>query len=194
MGLDWQPLGKPKPGHEAEFEKLFEELFIDQTNDDAMRDRLEQIQISPYETLGVPRVGFDPAADRWAAERYPKRPWKKLFVSRSKFMRALHGYPVMDLVPPNDGLPHYTNGGIGSYCDVFTFRGKFLEYCEDVLDETLLGEAWVSHTAADLMEYGTKLRDRAVAYAEREKVSGVLPLRDLPDAADVEGPGGQATS
>jgi hypothetical protein len=23
MGLDWNPIGKPKPGHEAEYEKLF---------------------------------------------------------------------------------------------------------------------------------------------------------------------------
>ena len=27
MGLDWQPLGKPKPGHEAEFDRLYDEIF-----------------------------------------------------------------------------------------------------------------------------------------------------------------------
>src|SRR5262245_14170134 len=176
MGLDWQPLGKPKPGHEREFEDLFTELFIDQVHDQAKRDRLSAIEISPYETLGAPRVGFDPQADRWAAEQYPKRPWRKLFVSRRKFMWVFHGYYVMDLLPPNDGVPYYTNGGVGSYCEVFAFRAKFLEDCEDVLDQELLGEAWVSHNAADLGEYGTKLRDCAVGYAEREGVSDVLPL------------------
>jgi len=194
MGLDWQPLGKPKPGHEAEFEELFTALFIDQVRDRVKRDRLSAIEISPYETLGIPRVGFDPAADRWAAERYSKRSWKKLFVSRQEFMRACHGSYVMELLPlpPPDGVPHYTNGGADSYCEVFTFRGKFLEFCEDVLGQELLAEAWASHSAADLMEYGTKLRDRAVAYAEKEGVSGILPLRDPPDGLDVEEPAGQA--
>jgi len=192
MGLDWQPLGKPKPGHEAEFEDLFMELFIHQQHDQAKHARLSAIEISPYETIGAPRVGFDPAADRWASEQYPKRPWRKLFVSRRKFMRVFHGYYVMDLAPPSDGVPPYTNGGIGSYCEVFAFRGKFLESCEDVLGETLLHEAWVSHNATDLREYGAKLRDRAVAYAEREQVSDVLPLRDPPDHVDAEKPAGQA--
>jgi len=192
MGLDWLPLGKPKPGHEAEFLNLFEELLLFQKKDAAMQTRWEEIQISPYETLGVPRVGFDPEADRWAAEQYPKRPWKKLFVSRRKFMRVLHGYYVEDLVPPIDGLPHYSNGGVGSYCDVLSFRGKFLEYCEDALDEELIGEAWTSHNAADLMDYGARLRDRAVAYAEKEKVSNVLPFRDSPDTEELEDPASQA--
>jgi hypothetical protein len=80
MGLDWQPLGKPKPGHEAEFEVLYDALFEAESRDPALLTRLREIQISPHETLGTPRVGSDAQADRWAAQQYPKRPWKKLFV------------------------------------------------------------------------------------------------------------------
>ena len=147
MGLDWQPLGKPKSGHEAEFNGLYEEIFEAEIKDQSLWKRLREIAISPYETLGAPRVGFDAEADRWAAEEYSKRPWKKLFVSRRKWRKIFHGYYVLDLVPLNDGIPVYSNGGAGSYCEVFSFRAKFLEDCQDVLGEELLGEGWIHHTA-----------------------------------------------
>jgi hypothetical protein len=82
MGLDWQPLGKPKPGHEAEFDKLYEEIFHFDNKDESLWEQLWAVAISPYETLGAPRVGVDAVADRWAAEEYSKRAWKRLFVSR----------------------------------------------------------------------------------------------------------------
>lgn len=181
MGLDWQPLGKPKRGHEAAFDELFEELVSSASRDPSLWDRFAKIEISPYETLGAPRVGTDAEADRWALREYRRRPWKKLFVSRRKWMEVFHGYYVLDLVPPNDGIPVYSNGGRGSYCEVFAFRAKFLDGCGDVLDQELLSEAWGHHTAADLLDYGTRLRAGAASFAGREGVTGVLGQRYRPD-------------
>lgn len=193
MGLDWQPLGKPKPGHEAEFDKLYEEIFDFDNKDKSLWEQLRAVAISPYETLGAPRVGFDAEADRWAAEAYSKRPRKRLFVSRRKWRKVFHGYYVLDLVPPNDGTPAYSNGGPDSYCEAFTFRAKFFDFCEDMLGEELSGEAWVPHRPAALTDYGTRLRDHAVAFAEGRGVAAVLGQRLLPEwVTDWEDPATKA--
>ncbi len=193
MGLDWQPLGKPKPGHEAEFDELYDEVFDAGNKDESLMERLRQIAITPHETLGAPRVGFDAAADRWAAEEYAKRPWKRLFVSRRKWRKIFQGYYVIDLVPPNDGIPAYSNGGRGSYCEVYSFRAQFLDACEDMLAEELWGEAWAHHRAAELRDYGAKLRDRAAAFAAEHGVPHVLGQRHLADSiTDWEHPAAKA--
>ncbi len=191
MGPDWQPLGKPRHGHEVEFDALYEELVRSKDVDSSIWDRFAKIEISPYETLGAPRVGTDAEAGRWALLEYRNRPWRKLFVSRRKWMKVFNGYYVLDLVPRNDGIPAYSNGGRGSYCEVFSFRGKFLELCNDLLSEELLGEAWTHHTAAELMDYGARLHDRAVAYAEMHRVTEVLASRD-PPREELEEPSSQA--
>jgi hypothetical protein len=193
MGLDWQPLSKPKPGHEAEFDELYDEIFDLDNKDASLWERLRAIAISPDETLQAPRVGVDAEADRWAAEKYAKRSWKQLLVSRRKWRKIFHGYYVIDLVPPNDGMPRYTNGGPGSYCAAYTFRAKFFDFCEDMLGEELSGEAWVPHRPAELTEYGTRLRDHAAAFAERERVADVLGQRRLPESiTDWEHPAAKA--
>ena len=74
MGLDWQPLGRPKPGHEAEFNRLFDKLMDGVRAATRARERMRAIEVSPFETLGAPRIGFDEQADRWAEEQYRQRP------------------------------------------------------------------------------------------------------------------------
>jgi hypothetical protein len=71
-GLDWNPIGKPKPGAEDEFAALFKQLGELPTRPgwleriglqrrgidrDAIKKRWEETQFSPHETLGAPRVG-----------------------------------------------------------------------------------------------------------------------------------------
>ena len=67
MGLDWNPLGRPKPGAEAEFERLFSELDIASDADsplsaaelDARRARFQEISEPPFVTLGEAREAGD---------------------------------------------------------------------------------------------------------------------------------------
>jgi len=193
MGLDWQPLGKPKSGYEVEFDKLYEEILDTAGDTGPLWKKLQEIAISPYETLRAPRVGFDADADRWAAEEYSKRPVERQSVSWREWSEVFHGYYVLDLVPPNDGIPAYSNGGYDSYCEVFSFRAKFLEDCEDVLGEELLGEGWIHHTAAELNDYGTRLRACVASFADSEGVTAVLGQRDRPEwLTDWEHPASKA--
>ena len=47
MGLDWQPLGKPKPGHEAEFDKLYKKIFHALRDPKRLWEKLRAIEVSP---------------------------------------------------------------------------------------------------------------------------------------------------
>jgi hypothetical protein len=193
MGLDWHPLGKPKPGREAEFDKLYKKILYAFRDPEALWKKLQELAVSPYETLRAPRVGFDADADRWSAERFSKRPEKQLSVSECEWGQMFHGYYVLDLVLPNDGIPIYSNGGAGGYCEAFSFRAQFLKDCRDVLGEDLLGEGWVHHTAVELKDYGTRLRACVASFADRAGVTEVLGRRDRPDwLSDWEHPASKA--
>src|SRR5215510_4553939 len=118
MGLDWNPLNKPKPGSEAEFAALLAEVVSPEIEEDDPRlARFEAISITPYETLAVPRVGASEAADRWAREQHrqreeqerarpPRKPslWRRLLgrppapepprPSLEEWMQSLQGFHV----------------------------------------------------------------------------------------------------
>jgi hypothetical protein len=191
MGLDWNPLGKPKTGFEAEFDSLFRqlsELPRDDSRVNSLQQRFLEIQVTPYETLRAPRVGFDPDANEWIESAYPRRREKAL--SLAEFTRQMHGYYVLELVPKNAGIPVYSNGETGGYCEIFSFRAQFLGDCESMLGEGLLEEAYRHHTASELAKYGQQLRDLATAFAKQYGVTAILDQRQSPD--DVEGPAWQA--
>jgi hypothetical protein len=192
MGLDWDPLAKPKPGNEPEFEQLFKELLILENKDKSLWDRWLEITIDPFETLQAPRIGFDAIADQWIAARYPGRSLKKPFLTREKFVKEHHGCYVVELLPPNDGLPIYSNGFYRGWVELHSFRAKFLETCQDVLENELIEASWGHYLAADLKDYGQKLHDRAHAFAEKNNLLDVIDRREPPDEQDLDNPAMQA--
>jgi hypothetical protein len=184
MGLDWDPLGKPKPGHEPEFGELFEELILSESGDKSLWARWYEITIDPTETLQAPRIGFDARADAWIAERYPGRSLRRPFLTRAKFVKNFHGIHVLELMEPNDGLPFYSNGFFGGRVDCNSFRGQILRECQDVLEDELITEAWGHYLANELAAYGAKLRDRAAAFAEKNNLRDVIDRREPPEGID----------
>ena len=127
MGLDWNPGNKPRPGSEAEFERLFH--LVDQASGsdrDALLKRFFEVSVSAYETLQAPRVGTDENATAWARGKYAEN--AAAAESEAAFLTKLHGFYVVDLVSC-DGVPPYSNGGAGQYVEAFSFRGQFLTDC-----------------------------------------------------------------
>jgi hypothetical protein len=202
MGLDWNPLGKPRPGFEQEFYALLGQLTkperwvqpshilhttapADQDSD-ALLERLFEVQISPYETLGAPRVGRDPEADVWIRSKYEGAPNKPPTID--EWVQQFQGYYAIELVRENDGLPPYSNAPLGGEWERWSFRAKFLDDCEDVLGEALFHEAWGHHTATQLADYGERLMRCVSAYATANDVRHVLRSRwlDKADAARAE--------
>ena len=185
MGLDWNPLGKPKPSLEVEFERVFKllgELPVNVGLFEKLRRRLKgidrkaiderwrELQVTPYETLKAPQVGISDAANQWALQRYaeikdPKPP-------EEEFFEEMQGYYVLDLVPPCDGIPWYSNGSLG-YVEKFSFRAQFLLDCEHVIGNETLEKCYVSCLAPGLVELGRELRAGADSYSMREGVAHV---------------------
>jgi hypothetical protein len=126
-----------------------------------LRNRLTESTVSPCETIGAPRVGVDPAATEWCREQYQEycgyleaRRDTLGVDTLEEFMANSHGRYVVDLVP----RPH---PGVAAYCGVagssLDFRGKMLRHCGSILSDELMDEAYKSHTAEELEDYGHRL-------------------------------------
>lgn len=170
MGPDWEPLARPRPEHVAEFAALLSRLQA--TGDESVLDRMNAIAIPPYETLGAPRIGIDDAADEWLRTR----------VSEDDFYDTsmkMHGYCVLDLLPPCDGFP--TNQPTWPKLDRYTFRGLVLAGVRDDLG-ALLDEA--RYMSADQLEdYGERVMARARRFARDHRIMDVEQVSGLPSEA-----------
>ena len=176
MGLDWNPLGRPKPGLEAEFVRLFSNIKdapSEQTRN-ALLAQFRQISQAPFELLGAPRVGIDSAADEWLKERLLKagQP-EKLDEAR----KAMHGYCVLDLLPECDGFPPYSNYGAYRGVDRYSFRAQFLNDVDHILGSELKARAYVPMLAEELLQYSRELYDKARTYARSQGVEHVEHIR-----------------
>jgi len=188
MGLDWNPLGRPRPGCEAEFTRLFEEFLRTQGNErDESLKRFQAISQPAFELLGAPRVGIDIAADNWLRDRFTANGHPEKFDEKR---RSMHGYYVLDLLPPCDGFPWYTNYRTYEGLDRYSFRGQFLKDVADVIGATLLEQAYTPMLARDLLQYGTELSAVARRYAQHHNVEHVRDGK--PPEYDEESPATRA--
>jgi hypothetical protein len=173
MGLDWDPLNRPRPGFEEEFATLVARLHAEGESTDVV-DRMNEITEPVFQTLGAPRVGIDPAADDWLRGK----------VDADKYDQArsrMHGYYVLDLLPECDGFPVYTNYPMSPQLDRYSFRGAFLNDVEDVLGPQLFERAHRYQSAEQLEDYGEQLVALARKLARKERVMEVESRRDPGD-------------
>lgn len=165
MGLDWNPGNKPKPGHEDEFDDLFK-LLTSGEEEQFLVDRFHKITISAYETLEAPQVGIHPEATEWARRQYVEQAPD---MSEEAWLLELDEFYVLDLVPPCDGLPKYTNGPAG-YVENFSFRAQFLKECVEIVGTVLLEKAHETRNAAETVEFGRFLIEKAENHAKHRSV------------------------
>ena len=165
MGLDWNPANKAKPGHEKEFEGIVLKLSKNSWwGRKKTLKRFTEISIPAFETLGAPQVGKDPDANEWARRKYSETTQE---LSEEEFISKLSGFYVLELLPPCDGIPAYSNGGLG-YVEIYSFRAQLLEYCEEIIGGDLLEKAYGYHSPEELVRYGNALIQSAKEYsAER---------------------------
>jgi hypothetical protein len=181
MGLDWNPLSRPKPGHEAEYARIFDALEhgapaktlfgratrkpLGAHEKEAHVQRFREISEAPFEALGAPRVGHDEAADAWLRSRLREG-------ARFEEVRErMRGYRVLDLLPDCDGFPRYTHNGMYEGVDRYSFRGAFLDDVKDVIGEELHADAWNRKLAPELAAYADALEARALPWARSEGVA-----------------------
>jgi hypothetical protein len=196
MGLDWNPLGKPKPGEEEAFYgylgatgspdrwmqpsglKHGKSLFRKSVSS----EEYFAAQITPYETLGAPQVGIDANADDWILGQYEQAPNKP--PTKEEWLASFRGYYVLELLVENDGLPIYSNWPAGNQWEKWSFRAEFLNDCESALGDVLFNQAWLHHMHGPLAIYAEQLMACAKQYAISNNVEHVLGLRDIPDMGD----------
>jgi hypothetical protein len=188
MGLDWRPLGKPKPGYKERFDELFRILRgIDPipvnpvTKTPFSREELKQewfdIQVPSYETIKAPMVGRDQEANDWVEKRYRE---SEQSGSVDDWHRHYQGYYVIELAKETDGVPVY----ISEAQDENVFRGKFVtNFCEQMLDKGLWDLAWETLTADETLRYGQQLLEVAERVAAEHDLQH---LRDQHLPPDVE--------
>jgi hypothetical protein len=190
MGLDWNPLGKPKPGFEDEFASIFKQLgqasswgwfekrrrHREGRDVEGLQKRWDEIQITPHETVGAPQVGSSAEADAWLRERYRQREPPK--PSESEVMQEMQGYYVLDLAPPCDGFPFYSNCSAG-YVERFSFRAQFLTLCTDIIPEGTLAKCYESCLAPAFAVLAQELRDCTTLYAQANNLQHVEFLADV---------------
>lgn len=170
MGLDWEPLARPRPEHAAEFETLLSHLQA--TGDESVLDRMNAISIPPYETLGAPRIGIDDAADEWLRTRVSDDDFYEMCMK-------MHGYYVLDLLLPCDGFPVYARSPTWPKLDRCTFRGALLADVRDDLGG-LYDEADLYKSADELEDYGERIMARARRLAREHRIMDVEIVTGLP--------------
>jgi hypothetical protein len=200
MGLDWNPMAKPRAGFEEEFHTIFHELQgtavpqkrmgwarifnprrLTESEEKERRKRFQEISDPPYALLGAPRVGYDEAADGWLLDKLERAGKRKDY---EKARTEMHGYYVLDLLPGCDGFPSYSNYGAYEGLDRYSFRGSFLKEVEDVLGPELTAQAYQAMLPDDLIQYGRKLLEAVRAFA---RVHGVEHVEREPPADFDEG-------
>lgn len=152
MGLDLIVEGCPKPGHEDEWRQLLKRSFADEELSEADVARFSEVSTPGYERVGAPRVGHDSAANEWILKaREAKTPEDVAAV-----LKQFDGYYVLRLVE-SDGVPKYSHAGLYEGADETSFRGAFLDDCQDVLSKDLLKDAWNHKFPEEAVTYGKAL-------------------------------------
>lgn len=187
-----RPMGKAKPGFEKRFVEIFNilesgtipELTSSEklrgmkkpSQDDLLKEWFEN-QISTYETLKAPRVGYDEIANEWLDK---KRLELDENISKEQFIEENKGYYVLELAPEKDGVPVYISLGQ----DENVFRGQFLYECEDILGPDLVGEAWQTKLAEDTLDFGRRLMSKGEKIANQHNLQYLKNQRMPPEDSE----------
>jgi hypothetical protein len=190
MGLDWNPTPRAKPGSEAKFERLMG-IDLDEIDDvdrEATIARIHAISETPFETIGAPRVGYDPRADSWLAERLREKGTEH---ELDHVRQEMHGYYVLDLMPDVPGLPVYSSFGYHGV-DRYTFRGQFLDDVRQIIGNDLYERVWHSMDAPELQAYGQALLHAGREYARQHGLEALENQREIPAGSDPDSPDARA--
>lgn len=152
MGLDLVVEGCAKPGYEHEWRRLLERSFADEQLAEAEIARFREICIPGHERIGAPRVGHDANANEWIVESRKAKTPEDVAAALKEF----EGFYVVRLVDC-DGVPKYSHGGLYDGSDETSFRGQFLNDCQDVLSKDLLDDAWNHKFPEAAVAYGKAL-------------------------------------
>ena len=156
MGLDLLALGRPQAGFENTWSEYMARCYAGEELSEEEQEVFVDRTIATYEEVNAPIVGRDAVADEWMLER------KEAGFSDQEWLKETTGYAVVDLVRGQcDGVPKYSNFGVTNDEDT-SFRGEFLNDCEDCLTNDILSMAYQRFMSpAEAIVYGNQLLNTA---------------------------------
>jgi hypothetical protein len=169
MGLDLVVEGCAKPGYEQEWRRCLERSFADEELSEAEVARFNEISLPGYQRIDAPQVGTDSTANQWILKAQNAQTAEDV----AAVLKEFDGYYVVRLVEC-DGVPKYSHGGLYEGADETSFRGAFLNDCQDVLDKLLLNEAWNHKFPEEAVAYGKAL----LAAADAAVATSTIPKRE----------------
>lgn len=176
MGLHWEPLMTALPGHEAEFVDLFAKLVIAKgARREQLTSWLEKVGEPPFRTIGAPRVGYDAVANEWLRVRLEK---SDRAGELAQMLIDMHGYTVLELMPPSEGFPVYSNHISSDALDRYAFHVQLL-LDVDVLDPVMRERAQTLMLPAAHAAFAVDLLAVAKTYAATHALQdSVATLRE----------------
>ena len=151
-----------------------EEYKILQKDLDAWQETRLACVVTPMETLGCPRIGYDEEANKWAVNYYNEikedesldKDRKASFLSDNptvdNYLENNHGTFVPSLAKNKDGLGEVSGIAVGPE----SFRGKVIAYV-DWLSDGLKSRAYEDHEPEELVSYGEHLLEEANSFDEQ---------------------------
>jgi hypothetical protein len=164
MGLSWEPLPTPKRGYEHEFTDLLKKLATATGHKRAqLMDWLRTASIPPFTTIGAPRIGHDAEADAWLRARVEK---SNRVAELEQIQIEMYGESVLELLPPCDGFPVYSNHKVDDTLDRYSFHADLLSNVKEVLGPRLVTRAHTMLLAPEHEVFAGELHEVATKYAE----------------------------
>jgi hypothetical protein len=162
MNLAWEPLATPKRGYEREFADLFKKLMTAKgSRVEQLMQWLSDVSEPPFTTLGAPRVGVDAEADVWLVERVAK---SNRTAELAQIQKDMEGYNVLELMPPCDGFPVYSEHKTVEALDRYSFNAGLVVELGDALGPEMLERCYTSMLVEDHADFASKLTDIATKY------------------------------
>jgi hypothetical protein len=164
MGLEWEPLATPKRGYEDEYADILKKLGSATGNRrKQLLEWLANASIPAWSTIGAPRVGFDAEADEWLRARVEK---SNRLEELETIQREMRGEPVLELMPPCDGFPVYSNHKVDESLDRYSFHADLLSNVKDAMGARLVEKAHTMMLAPDHEIFAGELHLLATKFAE----------------------------
>jgi hypothetical protein len=174
VGLEWEPLATPVRGYEDEFERLFHKLAG--TTGARRAQILEwfaKVAEPPFATIGAPRVGFDDSANEWLRARLEK---SNRLDELDAIRTEMRGYNVLELMPPCEGFPVYSNHIIDDNLDRYSFHAELLADESEELGTELFEQMYTMMLPIEHRDFGEKLLFVASRFAADNRLAESVEL------------------
>ena len=121
MGLDWVLQPRAPTKKEERFKWLWQQIKQHDDDIEEYTKEMNQIGVSPFETIGCPQVGDSEETKQYYARRYYAK-MRYPTVPLAEALEIRKDYVLLELCPTKEGFPEV----VGMLAGPVDFRGKII--------------------------------------------------------------------